>query len=388
MSYSSLANNQTISFNNLQDGVNTGQLSQKAPIPVSNEQITKADANTYININTDFAPYAAKASNQLVVKSNLSSTASVFAVSDAAFIGIDNNKTTVNPIQLISAGRFFEGGEIYRSTDFGINYTKVLTINDYLEKIKFMPDFRHASYLSVPPFVSVGQDGRIVTNSVTNCSSWVTISSPTTTDLYDIAFNSSVGIIVGDSRILKTNTNNRINSWSIVNSSGGTWVSAASDGSRFVAVNNVSGSAIKIILGDSLGTTWSFGNMPPLSSLSIALQGVTFHTDSFFYAVGYNGLDPIIIRSSDSGFNWSFYDPIGDLITGQLYTISSIGNRLVIGGLGAQYQIINNVITRYDTPLSSGRIPQWLSSVKDANSNGFDMAGRQLTDGTGLYSNF
>jgi hypothetical protein len=76
MSYSSLANNQTISFNNLQDGVNTGQLSQKAVIPVSNEQITKAEANTYVNIDTAFAPYAAKASNQLVVKSNLKSTVS------------------------------------------------------------------------------------------------------------------------------------------------------------------------------------------------------------------------------------------------------------------------------------------------------------------------
>jgi hypothetical protein len=43
----------------------------KNAIPATNEQITKADADFYVNINTSYAPYAAKASNQLVVKSDL-----------------------------------------------------------------------------------------------------------------------------------------------------------------------------------------------------------------------------------------------------------------------------------------------------------------------------
>lgn len=73
MPWSTLANNQTISFNNLQNAVNTGVFSAKASIPVSDEQITKADANTYVNINTGYTPYANKASNQLVVKSDLQS---------------------------------------------------------------------------------------------------------------------------------------------------------------------------------------------------------------------------------------------------------------------------------------------------------------------------
>jgi hypothetical protein len=51
----------------------------KTAIPVSNEQITKADANTYVNINTSFGPYAAKASNQLVVKSNLEAVITSYA---------------------------------------------------------------------------------------------------------------------------------------------------------------------------------------------------------------------------------------------------------------------------------------------------------------------
>jgi hypothetical protein len=73
MPWSTLASNQTVSFTNLLDAVNTGVFQQKATITASDEQITKADANTYVNINTSFGPYAAKASNQLVVKSNLQS---------------------------------------------------------------------------------------------------------------------------------------------------------------------------------------------------------------------------------------------------------------------------------------------------------------------------
>ena len=71
MSWASLANNQTVSFSNLQDAVTTNVFTAKTTIPVSTEQITKADADTYVNINTSFASYAAKSSNQLIVKSNL-----------------------------------------------------------------------------------------------------------------------------------------------------------------------------------------------------------------------------------------------------------------------------------------------------------------------------
>lgn len=71
MSWASLANNQTVSFNNLQNAVNTYVFVAKTAIPVSTEQITKADADTYVYIDTAFASYAAKSSNQLVVKSDL-----------------------------------------------------------------------------------------------------------------------------------------------------------------------------------------------------------------------------------------------------------------------------------------------------------------------------
>jgi hypothetical protein len=71
MSWAGIANNQTVSFNNLQDAVTNGYFIALAAIPASQEQITKTDAATYANIDTTYGPYAAKASNQLVVKSNL-----------------------------------------------------------------------------------------------------------------------------------------------------------------------------------------------------------------------------------------------------------------------------------------------------------------------------
>jgi hypothetical protein len=388
MPWNDLANNQTISFTNLKDAVDIGVLSQKAAIPTSNEQITKSDANTYVNIQTSIFSYAEKSNNQLVVKSDLKSIPQLnFSLASPngfanIFYGIANNETTSSPIQLIcgwqSSTQFqsnFTRGVIYRSTDYGVTYSLILDISDLLNGIKYMPSFRHASYLSILPFISVGEDGRIVTNSVNNASSWITISSPTTQDLYDIAFNNSVGIIVGDRRILKTNTNNRINSWSIVNSVASIWRAVASDGARFVAVGNNSA----IISGDSLGTTWSVRSMPPLVP-SKQLRGVTYHTDAFFYAVGFDTATPslpYIMRSSDSGFTWENYSPTGDSFIGGLYSIISINGRLVIGGEDYQYQIFNNVVTRYDAGPTV-----WQDIVKDANSNGFDMCGN------GAYSNF
>lgn len=79
MSWAALANNQTVSCQNLQNAVNTGVFTLKNTIPSSDpaafEQITKADANYYVNINTAYGPYAAKSSNQLVVKSDLQAAA-------------------------------------------------------------------------------------------------------------------------------------------------------------------------------------------------------------------------------------------------------------------------------------------------------------------------
>lgn len=71
MPWSSLANNQTVSFTNLKDAVDTGVFIAKTTVPTSNEQVTKSDVDTYVWANTLYPAYSGKANNQLVVKSNL-----------------------------------------------------------------------------------------------------------------------------------------------------------------------------------------------------------------------------------------------------------------------------------------------------------------------------
>ena len=72
MSFLGLADNQCISFNNLQDAVNNGIFTAIASIPVSQQQITKSAAAADIIIpNPNYPPYANKSNNQLLVKADI-----------------------------------------------------------------------------------------------------------------------------------------------------------------------------------------------------------------------------------------------------------------------------------------------------------------------------
>lgn len=97
MSWAGLANNQTVSFNNLQDAVNNGNFTALTTIPVSTEQITKSDASTYVNCDTSFASFAAKSSNQLVVKSNLVTTTTTSTTTTSS-----TTTTTTSPLKYVT----------------------------------------------------------------------------------------------------------------------------------------------------------------------------------------------------------------------------------------------------------------------------------------------
>jgi len=101
MAYNDLEFNQTISFNNLQSGVSQGVFTAKTTIPSSTKQVTKTEANTYVNINTSLPSYAAKASNQLITKDDLS--------------GI----TSTSPYIMYGVA----GTSAYKSTDGGNTFT-------------------------------------------------------------------------------------------------------------------------------------------------------------------------------------------------------------------------------------------------------------------------
>jgi hypothetical protein len=77
MSWSSLTNNQCVSCNNLQDGVNNNVFTLKNAIPVSNKEVTRNEAEFYVNIQN----ITNKSASQLVIKSDVISSGSTTTTS-------------------------------------------------------------------------------------------------------------------------------------------------------------------------------------------------------------------------------------------------------------------------------------------------------------------
>ena len=96
MSWAGIANNQTISNENLQDAITTGVFSAGVtPIPLTppdnKKQGTKSLITSYITIpNTSYAPYANKSDNQLLVKSDIPSQGDFILDPLPSYYQIDN----------------------------------------------------------------------------------------------------------------------------------------------------------------------------------------------------------------------------------------------------------------------------------------------------------
>lgn len=165
MPWSSLSNNQMVTFNNLQDAVNTGVFTAKTSIPASNECITKTDANTYVNINTSNGGYASKASNQLVAKQDL--TASI--PSEPIYIYGQANYPVTGPnstitgyiwnnslsavyvkIQFNSGGQ--SGGSIASNVDvLAVYLNTIVSISVSGTITGFGTNLISSSYITIPP---------------------------------------------------------------------------------------------------------------------------------------------------------------------------------------------------------------------------------------------
>jgi len=75
MSWASIASNQCISWDNLKDSVTTNVfMGAEAAVPPGSKQVTRTEAEQYVVINA----ITAKASNQLVVKSDLVAKTGVY----------------------------------------------------------------------------------------------------------------------------------------------------------------------------------------------------------------------------------------------------------------------------------------------------------------------
>lgn len=91
MSWSGLANNQTVSGDNLNDAINTGVFVVRSGTSVGSKQLTKLEAlnAVYASMNTT------KTDNQLVVKSDL------VAISSPAYYTMSNQVRTLNPLSVV-----------------------------------------------------------------------------------------------------------------------------------------------------------------------------------------------------------------------------------------------------------------------------------------------
>ena len=152
MAYSDLNQNQTISFNNLQSAVSQGVFTAKTTIPSGTKQVTKAQANTYVNINTSLQTFAAKASNQLITKQDLSGITTVspylmYGIADTSvYKSIDGGATWTAFTSLPSLNWTAVAGDItgtyiialvtsisdviYRSNDGGNTFYTILIDSD------------------------------------------------------------------------------------------------------------------------------------------------------------------------------------------------------------------------------------------------------------------
>ena len=128
MSWSQITSNQEVTFNNLQDAVNTGVFTAKASIPASQKLINKTEADTYVYINTNYPPYLAKASNQLVVKGDLESaspvttttTTSIAPLYSSRIYGIDQYSTNSYGWPTYGSPIYSDNGGLTWTTIFGI----------------------------------------------------------------------------------------------------------------------------------------------------------------------------------------------------------------------------------------------------------------------------
>jgi hypothetical protein len=128
MSWSQITSNQEVTFNNLQDAVSTGVFTAKASIPVSQKLINKTEADTYVYINTNYPPYLAKASNQLVVKGDLQSaspvttttTTSIAPIYSSRIYGIDQYSTSSQGWPQYGSPIYSDNGGLTWTTIFGV----------------------------------------------------------------------------------------------------------------------------------------------------------------------------------------------------------------------------------------------------------------------------
>jgi len=85
--WSGTANNETVSRNALSNAVSTSIFYQKAAFSGSTRQVTKAEAASWVYLDEAASPFASKASNQLVIKTNLVAKTPIYITIASSYDG-------------------------------------------------------------------------------------------------------------------------------------------------------------------------------------------------------------------------------------------------------------------------------------------------------------
>lgn len=341
MAYNDLAQNQTISFNNLQSGVAQGYFSAKTTIPSSAQMATKSACNTYVNVDPLYPPFAAKANNQLVVKQDLRANEATLYITNNFFTGTITD-VTVNGVSITGASfpLAVGNGTTGYTTQIGtydvlVYYANATNPSNYME----IQDSEYNSscvdgFTSFGPNPYVTFPSQIINTSIAvtivsgdgSCPGPIPIPPISTLPFSTVAVNRGTGqyMLAGNAIIggaggvfaeglLFRSTNYGV-TWQPI-SAFGYWnkVAISDDGSHMLAVEWY-GRAYK---SSNYGASWTaINNFPSPSMFSSALQtlpfrGAAISNDGQFQVIttseqkfSDDGVYTIIFVSSDYGANW------------------------------------------------------------------------------------
>lgn len=297
MSFSALADNQCVSYNNLQSGVNQGYFDAKTTIPATNRESTKAAAYTYVDIDPNYPPFASKLDNQLIVKRDLKDNVAVVEISNNFFEGTITD-VTVNGVSIYGASFPLDiGNGTQGYTDQIGTYDVVLYYAD-----ANMPSNYARCYDS--NYNTVCVDGF---SSTGPGPYYVTFSSQSVSTIYPVS------IITGDGSCtapVPPQIGNQPVASVAVNRGSGQYMAMASSELRNETSSSRGGG---IFVSSNYGATWTFRAF-------IEYWGFISMSDNGQYMIAMPNYGQAYM-SSDYGVNWS-------AITS---TVSYLGNTLSVG---------------------------------------------------------
>jgi len=340
MSWNNLASNQTVSCNNLQDAVNTGVFTLNNSIPSSDKEVTKSEAEFYVNI----VAIPSKSSNQLVVKSNLISSTPTTSTTTTSPAGTDYLTAVVY------------GGLIYRSTDDGTTWTGLTA-----------PGSRSWNDVAM----STGGQYQLAADSSGYRWRSIDYGANWTPDAnFPYVAPDAVGVSGTGQYQLAVPRYNYI-AYSSNYGAIGSWTNSVTGGQEYWGTGDISKNGQYALVGGSSGPVKvssnygvDFSNAPGQINLSSAnwrssaVSGTGQHM-----IVGQYGYSAKVWISSDYGVSFILLPnpPISFLYSSawSVAAVSSTGQYMLIGEYGGYLYSSSNYGVNWTTVMSSGGVKNW-----------------------------